>query len=97
LKEVLVTFVIAAPCVADYSCVEVCPVNCISPGPQDPDFHRAEQMYINPQQCIGCGVCLDVCPVAAIYSLDSLPAKWQHYALVNRSYFIDRSSTGGIS
>jgi formate hydrogenlyase subunit 6/NADH:ubiquinone oxidoreductase subunit I len=92
-----VTFVIAAPCVADYSCVEVCPVNCIGPGPQDPEFQRAEQLYINPQQCIGCGACLEVCPVAAVYSMDSLPAKWQHYAAVNRSYFIHRSSAGGRS
>ena len=91
------TFVIAAPCVADYSCVEVCPVNCISPGPHDPDFQKAEQLYINPQQCIGCGACLEVCPVAAIYSADSLPAKWQHYASVNRSYFAHRANARDLS
>jgi ferredoxin len=90
-------FVIAAPCVADYSCVEVCPVNCISPGPQDPEFQDAEQMYINPQQCIGCGVCVEVCPVAAIYSADNLPVKWLHYAEVNRGYFMRRTSVDATS
>jgi ferredoxin len=86
-----VAFVIAAPCVADYSCLEVCPVDCISPGPQEPEFPRAQQMYINPQQCIGCGACADVCPVVAIYSEESLPARWQHYAEANRSYFLRHS------
>ena len=91
------TFVIAAPCVADYSCVEVCPVNCISPGPQDPEFQNADQMYIDPRQCIGCGVCVEVCPVAAIYSADGLPAKWRHYTEVNRSYFTQRTNADDIS
>ena len=90
------TFVIAAPCVADYSCVEVCPVDCISPGPGDPEFQKAEQMYINPQQCIGCGACVEVCPVVAIYSADSLPAKWQHSAEVNRSYFMRPSKADDV-
>jgi ferredoxin len=91
------TFVIAPPCVADYSCVEVCPVNCISPGPQDSDFQKAEQLYINPQQCIGCGACVEVCPVTAIYSADSLPAKWLHYADVNRTYFLRQVGADDLS
>lgn len=82
------SFVIAAPCVADYSCLEVCPVDCISPGPEDGDFEDAEQLYIDPKRCIECGICVDVCPVSAIYTAESLPSKWAHYAEVNRTYFL---------
>jgi ferredoxin len=81
------TYVIAAPCVADYSCVEICPVAAISPGPEDPEFERVEQLFIHPDVCIDCGACLDVCPVSAIFQEGSLPAKWQHYAAINRQYF----------
>ncbi len=81
-------YVIAAPCVADFSCVEVCPVNCISPRPDDSDFDDAEQMYIDPAICINCGACVDVCPVSAIFESGGLPAKWQHYAQVNRDFYM---------
>lgn len=81
-------FVIAAPCVADYSCVEVCPVDCIAPGPQEDGFDQAEQLYIDPARCIECGICAAVCPVTAIYSAESLPSRWASYAEVNRSYFL---------
>ncbi|HSV52965.1 MAG TPA: 4Fe-4S binding protein [Burkholderiaceae bacterium] len=82
------SFVIAAPCVADYSCAQVCPiVDCISPSPADPRFDRAEQLYINPDTCIGCGACVDVCPVLAIFESSKLPPKWEHYAQINRDYF----------
>ena len=80
-------FVIAAPCVADYSCVEVCPVDCIAPGPHESGFDEAEQLYIDPARCIDCGVCAAVCPVTAIYSAESLPPRWAHYGEVNRAYF----------
>lgn len=80
-------FVIAAPCVADYSCVEICPVDCISPSPGADDFVNAEQLYIDPERCIECGACVDVCPVAAIYSAEALPPRWTHYAEVNRLHF----------
>lgn len=80
-------YVITAPCVADYSCVEICPVNCISPGPEDANFANAEQMYIDPNRCIDCAACVEVCPVLAIHEADCLPAKWQHYAKINREYF----------
>ena len=83
------TYVIAAPCIADYSCLEVCPAQCISPGPNDIRFQDAEQLYINPETCIDCGACIDVCPVEAIFRDDSLPPKWQHYRDINREYFAD--------
>lgn len=80
-------YVITAPCVADYSCVEICPVNCISPGPSDNDFGNAEQLYINPAICIDCAACVEACPVLAIYEEDNLPDKYQHYTDINREYF----------
>ena len=85
-------YVIAAPCLADYSCVEVCPVHCISPGPTDVDFDGAEQMFIDPTVCISCGACVDVCPVLAIYDAGSLPMKWRHYEDINRQYFLARAT-----
>jgi ferredoxin len=80
-------YVIAAPCVADYSCAEICPVAAISPGPDNPEFEQVEQLFINPHTCINCGACLDVCPVAAIFEEGALPKRWQHYAEINRQYF----------
>lgn len=80
-------FVIAAPCVADYSCVEVCPANCIAPGPDTAAFGKAEQLYINPALCINCEACVEACPVNAIYEARALPAKWQDYARINAEYF----------
>jgi ferredoxin len=79
--------VIAAPCIADYSCLQVCPVDCISPGPQEGGFDTAEQLYINPATCINCGACKGVCPVEAIYEEPALPPQWAYYADVNRQYF----------
>jgi NAD-dependent dihydropyrimidine dehydrogenase PreA subunit len=87
-------YVITAPCVADYSCLEVCPVDCISPGPDDGHFDNTEQLYIDPNACIDCGACVKVCPVLAIYEADSLPGKWQHYADVNREYFQQAKCSG---
>ncbi|MFK8041162.1 ferredoxin family protein [Congregibacter sp.] len=84
-------YVIAAPCVADYSCLEVCPVDCISPGPENQNFSDTEQLYINPELCINCAACVEACPVMAIYEDDNLPDKWKHYKDVNRMYFIQRT------
>jgi NAD-dependent dihydropyrimidine dehydrogenase PreA subunit len=47
-------YVIAAPCIGhkDASCVEVCPVDCIHPTPDELGFAEAEQLFINPEECI---------------------------------------------
>ncbi len=88
------TFVIAAPCVADYSCVEVCPVNCIHPMPDDAEFDRVPQLYINPDQCVDCDACREACPVNAIFPADQLPPKWRVYEDINAAYFRQHRQLG---
>ena len=56
------TFVIASACidVLDQSCIEVCPVDCIYAEDED------RMCYIEPNDCIDCGLCESACPVGAI-------------------------------
>ena len=58
------TYVIAEPCIGekDNSCVEVCPVDCIHPTPDEPDYDNVEQLYIDPDECIDCDACVEACP-----------------------------------
>jgi ferredoxin len=68
------THVITELCTRDGSCVEVCPVECIVPGPKDdPVWTR---FYIDPDTCIDCGACVPECPVDAIFPEDELPAQY---------------------
>jgi NAD-dependent dihydropyrimidine dehydrogenase PreA subunit len=70
-------FVITDPCIGtkDTACVDVCPVDCIHPRKDEPEFEQATMLYIHPDECIDCGACVPACPVAAIYdSVESTPA-----------------------
>ncbi|MGH7721208.1 MAG: 4Fe-4S dicluster domain-containing protein [Candidatus Dormibacteria bacterium] len=49
-------------------------------------------LYIDPNECIDCGACVDPCPVAAIYAEEDLPADQHAYAEVNLLYFKDRDA-----
>jgi ferredoxin len=76
-------FVVTEPCIkCKYTdCVDVCPVAC---------FHEGETMLvIDPDECIDCGVCVDECPVTAIYSEDEVPDKWKEYIELNANYAKD--------
>ena len=86
------TYVIAEPCIGqkDNSCVEVCPVDCIHPTPDEPDYDSVEMLYIDPDECIDCGACEPECPVNAIYPEDALPAEWAKYTVVNAQWFKDK-------
>src|SRR3546814_23115 len=42
----VMAYVIAAPCVSDFSCVEICPVNAIHPVTSDPVFVAYDQLSI---------------------------------------------------
>lgn len=81
--------VIAEPCIGvkDTGCVPVCPVECIHPTADEDDFATAEMLYINPDVCIDCGLCVDECPVRAIFPEDELPDDWKAFAEKNAAYF----------
>ncbi|WP_457208425.1 4Fe-4S binding protein, partial [Nocardioides sp. P5_C9_2] len=81
------TYVITQSCCNDASCVDVCPVDCIHPTPDEPGYGTAEMLYVNPDDCIVCGACVDVCPVSAIYPDYELPDHLGEYAMVNADYF----------
>jgi ferredoxin len=87
--EIPMAYVIAEPCIGtkDNSCVEVCPVDCIHPTPDEPDYERVEQLYIDPEECIDCDACVEACPVDACFAEDQLPDEWQNYSLINSNYF----------
>ncbi|QKT08305.1 FAD-dependent oxidoreductase [Gordonia sp. X0973] len=88
--------VITRPCCNDGSCVSVCPVNCIHPTPDEPEFLTAEQLYIDPETCIDCGACIDECPVEAIYPDDQLSEKDEPYLQINADYYKDHDVDGGL-
>lgn len=83
-------FAITQSCCNDASCVTVCPVNCIHPTPDEPDFSSVDMLYIDPAACIDCGACADACPVDAIVGVDELTASLTPYAEINAAYFADR-------
>jgi ferredoxin len=82
-------YVIAEPCIGtkDTACVDVCPVDCIHPRKDEPEYEKVTQLYINPTECIDCGACVPVCPVTAIFALEDLPEKWQSYTPVNAEFY----------
>ena len=81
-------YVIAEPCIGqkDNSCVEVCPVDCIHPTPDEPDYDNVEQLYIDPDECIDCDACVEACPVDACFAEDQLPEEWAKYTPINAEY-----------
>jgi ferredoxin len=84
-------FIIAEPCVGvcDTACVEVCPVDCIHPdhGWQKGDDASGKMLYIDPEECIGCGLCEPECPVEAVFDEDETPAYWKDYIKKNYEFF----------
>ena len=52
-----------------------------------PDFAAAEMLYIDPDTCIDCGLCVDECPVKAIFPEEDLPAEWASFVEKNKEYY----------
>ena len=63
------------------------PVDCIHPTKDEPDYESAEMLYIDPDTCIDCGLCVDECPVKAIFPLEDLPSEWESYVQMNADYY----------
>ena len=82
--------IIAQPCIGtkDTACVAVCPVDCIHPTKDETEKFAADVMlYIDPDTCIDCGLCVDECPVTAIFPQEDLPAEWAEFIEKNAAYY----------
>jgi ferredoxin--NADP+ reductase len=86
--------VITQTCCNDASCVPVCPVNCIHPTPDEPEYLTAEMLYIDPAVCIDCGACIDVCPVKAITADYELAPSQATFIEVNTQWYRDETHRG---
>jgi NAD-dependent dihydropyrimidine dehydrogenase PreA subunit len=84
-----VTYVITDACIGtkDSSCVQVCPVDCIHPTPDEPDYEQFEQLFIDAQECIDCDACASVCPVSACLSEYLLADEQAKYVQINADYY----------
>ncbi|RAG84988.1 ferredoxin-NADP reductase [Streptacidiphilus pinicola] len=80
-------YAITRTCCNDASCVSVCPVNCIHPTPDEPEFGTTDLLYIDPAACIDCGACADACPVDAVFPVDRLAGPDIQYAELNRRWY----------
>ena len=86
------THIITVLCTRQGDCVEVCPVDCIVPGPKDdPDW--AKYFYIDPDTCIDCGACIPECPYEAIFVEDEVPTD---YAAKGGEYLNKPAGTAGF-
>ncbi len=65
--------IITSLCLRDSGCVEVCPVECITPGKTQEQWPA---FYIDPDTCIDCGACVPECPYNAIFPEDEVPAAY---------------------
>ncbi len=86
------TYVITQPCVGvkDTACVAVCPVECIHPTKDEPEFEAEPQLYIDPETCIDCGACEPECPVNAIFEEEYVPDGQKQYTEINAAWYKNR-------
>src|SRR5271155_4466151 len=88
-KEMPMAYVITQPCIGvkDAACVAVCPVDCIHPTKEEAAFAEVEMLYIDPDLCIDCNLCVDECPVHAIFAESDVPAEWSEFIQLNANYY----------
>jgi ferredoxin len=79
------TWVITSLCrdKVDMSCVEVCPVDCIVQYKGGDQEEWPNQLYIDPEECINCGVCEPECPWEAIFEDEQVPEVFEADTVLN--------------
>ena len=67
--------------------VEQVPVDCIHPSMDEGNYEEFDMLYIDPDTCIDCGLCIDECPVQAIFPEEDLPDEWKKYLKINEDWY----------
>ena len=80
-------YVVTDACIKDFVCVADCATAAIAPAEGDPRAEGVSQVFINPDECIDCGNCADVCQQNAIFPESDLPADKAEFAEKNRAFF----------
>ena len=82
-------YVITKPCIGvkDTACVVVCPCDVIHPTKDEAGFETADQLFIDPVDCIHCSLCEAECPVQAIFAEGDVPADWAGFIEKNAAYY----------
>ncbi len=82
-------YVITEPCIGckDKSCVPVCPSDCIHEGVFERNGVVYDQLFIDPDHCIDCGLCETECPVDAIYLDDEVPQERSRFIQINADFY----------
>ncbi len=82
-------YIITEPCIGvkDKACVGVCPVDCIHEGSSSLDGADVDMLFINPDECIDCGLCEPECPVTAIFADSDVPKPWEKFIQFNADFF----------
>lgn len=88
--------VVTQPCCGDAACAFACPVNCIHPTPDEPDFATADMVYIDPVACVDCGACVRACPVGAIKPESRLTADERVFVELNALFHADSDVGNGL-
>jgi ferredoxin len=68
----------------DQSCVDVCPVDCIYEYKGEDRDGFPNQLFIDPEECINCGVCEPECPWEAIFEDEQVPDVFSDDVELNR-------------
>ncbi|WP_208861761.1 FAD-dependent oxidoreductase [Mycobacteroides salmoniphilum] len=79
--------VVTQACCNEGSCVYACPVNCIHPTPDEPDFLKAEMLHIDAAACVDCGACVAACPVDAIKPDSLLKEEQLPFLRINSEFY----------
>ncbi|MEU9808065.1 FAD-dependent oxidoreductase [Mycobacterium sp. NPDC050853] len=79
--------VVTQACCNEGSCVYACPVNCIHPTPDEPDFLKAEMLHIDASTCVDCGACVAACPVDAIKPDSVLKEEQLPFLRINSEFY----------
>ena len=79
------TWVITRLCrdCVDEACVEVCPVDCIYKYKGEDSATYPNQLLIDPEECINCGVCEPECPWEAIFEDEQVPTVFEEDTAIN--------------